>query len=94
MSRTVLSDGLDKFKRYRIGKRAKGMKLLRLGVPDPTAPGFAEEARRQAALLGGVPEETEALDFIESVADTAKCTLTPVSRPLHCLQNVVGNKWS
>ncbi len=70
MSRAALSDGLDKFKRHRIGKRAKGMKLLRLWVPDSTAPGFAEEARRQAALLRGVPEETEALDFIEAVADT------------------------
>mgnify|MGYP000983862701 CR=1 FL=1 len=34
------------------------------------APGFAEEARRQAALLRGAPEEIEALAFIETVADT------------------------
>lgn len=70
MSRVALNDGLNKFKRYRISKRTKGMKLLRLWVPDPTAPGFAEEARRQAALLRGAPEETETLDFIEAVADT------------------------
>ena len=70
MSRAALNNGLDKFKRYRISKRAKGMKLLRLWVPDPTAPGFAEEARRQAALLRGVPEETETLDFIQAIADT------------------------
>ena len=70
MSRAALNDGLDKFKRYRLGKRAKGMKLLRLWVPDPTTPDFAQEARRQAALLRGAPEETEALDFIEVVADT------------------------
>ena len=75
MSRAALNDGLDKFKRYRISKRTKGMKLLRLWVPDPTAPGFAEEARRQAALLRGVPEETEALDFIEAVADTEGWTV-------------------
>ena len=70
MSRAAISDGLDNFKRYRPRKQAKGMKLLRLWVPDPMAPGFAEEARRQAALLRGLPEETEALDFIEAVADT------------------------
>jgi hypothetical protein len=46
------------------------MKLLRIWVPDPKAPGFAEEARRQAALLRGAPEERAALDFIEAVMDT------------------------
>lgn len=40
------------------------MKLLRLWVPDPHAPGFQQEARRQAQLLRGAPEEQEALDFI------------------------------
>ncbi|MFM7345115.1 MAG: antitoxin MazE-like protein [Tagaea sp.] len=47
----------------------KGMKLLRLWVPDPKAPGFAAEARRQAALLRDAPEERDALDFIEKAAD-------------------------
>jgi hypothetical protein len=42
------------------------MKLLRIWVPDPRAPGFAEEARRQAMLLRGAPEEKEALEFIEA----------------------------
>jgi hypothetical protein len=41
------------------------MKLLRFWVPDPNAPGFREEADRQATLLRGTPEEHEALDFIE-----------------------------
>jgi hypothetical protein len=45
------------------------MKLLRLWVPDPRAPGFAAEARRQAALLRDAPEDSEALDFIEKAAD-------------------------
>lgn len=45
------------------------MKLVRIWVPDPRAPGFAEEARRQAELLAGAPEEADALDFIEKVAD-------------------------
>lgn len=45
------------------------MRLLRVWVPDPHAPGFREEARRQAALLRGASEEQEALEFIEAVAD-------------------------
>jgi hypothetical protein len=42
------------------------MKLVRIWVPDPKAPGFAEEAERQAKLLRGAPEELEAADFIEA----------------------------
>jgi hypothetical protein len=44
------------------------MKPPRTCVPDPTAPGFREEAQRQATLLRGAPEEQEALDFIEQIA--------------------------
>jgi hypothetical protein len=69
MPRAAPSDGLDKFRRYRATRRASGMKLLRVWVPDPSLPGFREEARRQAALLRGAPEQDEALDFIEAVAD-------------------------
>jgi hypothetical protein len=51
-------------------RRPHGMKLFRLWVPDPQAPGFREEARRQAQLLRGAPEEREALDCIEAAADS------------------------
>jgi mRNA interferase MazF len=44
------------------------MRLLRVWVPDPHAPGFLEEAHRQARLLRNAPEEREALDFIEAAA--------------------------
>ena len=70
MPRIAKQDGLDKFRRLRADRKARGMKLLRIWVHDPKAPGFAEEARRQAALLRGAPEELEALDFIEAVMDT------------------------
>ena len=69
MPQPARNDGLDKFQRYRAARRASGMKLLRVWVPDPRAPGFREEAERQAMLLRGAPEEREALDFIASVAD-------------------------
>lgn len=71
MPRLARDDGLDKFRRYRAARRASGMKLLRLWVPDPHAPGFSEEAERQAALLRGAPEEHEALEFIEAAAGSA-----------------------
>ena len=70
MSRKAKQDGLDKFRRLRAERKARGMKLVRIWVPDPKAPGFAEEARRQAALLRGAPEELEALDFFEAVTGT------------------------
>jgi hypothetical protein len=60
-------DGLTKFQRYRRARESKGMKLLRIWVPDPTRPEFAKEAERQAKLLHGRAEEKEALDFIESI---------------------------
>ena len=58
----------DKFARYRATQRSRGMKLLRIWVPDPNAPGFQEEVERQAALLRGAPEEAETIAFIEAVA--------------------------
>ncbi len=69
MPRPVAQDGLDKFSRYRASRRARGMKLLRVWVPDPAAPGFRQEARRQAAVLRGAPEQEDALDFIVTEAD-------------------------
>jgi hypothetical protein len=63
-TKRVSSDGLTKFKRYRLSKERKGMKLLRVWVPDPRRPEFAREAKRQAELLRVRPEQKEALDFI------------------------------
>ncbi|MEO9191781.1 MAG: antitoxin MazE family protein [Acetobacteraceae bacterium] len=68
MTRAATKNETDKFGRYRASQRTRGMKLLRVWVPDPRAPGFREEARRQAALLRGSPDEAEALDFIEAAA--------------------------
>ena len=65
--RAVLkADGLTKFQRFRRNQANKGMKLLRIWVPDPSSPEFAAEAERQAALLRGRPEEQEAMAFIEA----------------------------
>jgi len=65
MPRPEEQDGLSKFRRYRQNQRRKGMKLLRMWVPNPRAPEFKSEAARQTELLRGRLEEREALDFIE-----------------------------
>jgi hypothetical protein len=67
MTRERPDSTTTKLERHRNAKRHKGMKRVRIWVPDPTAPGFREEAERQAALLRGAPEELEALRFIEAV---------------------------
>ena len=57
---------MNKFQRYRLAKSRRGMKLLRIWVPDTKRPEFAAEAARQGALLRGRPDEKEALDFIDA----------------------------
>jgi len=57
-------DGLTKFQRYRQQQQRRGMKLLRIWVPDPNRPEFAAEARRQGLSLRGRAEEAGALGFI------------------------------
>lgn len=42
----------------------RGMKLLRIWVPDPNRPEFAAEAKRQGLALRGRAEEAEAMGFI------------------------------
>jgi hypothetical protein len=67
MSRPAKEDGHTRASRYRANKRHQGMRLLRIWVPDPRAPGFREEARRQAEILRAAPEEAEALAFIDEI---------------------------
>ncbi len=64
-------DGLTKFQRYRQQQSHRGMKQLRIWVPDPNRPEFAAEAQRQGLLLRGRAEEAEALDFIAAATEWA-----------------------
>jgi Protein of unknown function (DUF3018) len=66
---TGTGDGLNKFQRYRRTQQGRGMKLLRIWVPDPRRPEFAKEAARQGKLLSGRPEEKEAMAFIDAVVE-------------------------
>lgn len=69
MVSSVKSSVDNKFRRYRESQQSRGLKLLRLWIPDPRDDGFRAEARRQAALLRGAPEEDDALAFIATAAD-------------------------
>ena len=73
MPRVADVDGLDKFRRYRESRRQRGMRLLRVWVPNAAAPGFRQEADRQAALLRDAPEELDALAFIEAAEELGDC---------------------
>lgn len=55
----------DKFRRYRERKKAKGLREVRLWVPDVHGPGFWERSVRAAAILRHAPEEEETMLFIE-----------------------------
>ncbi len=62
-------DGLTKFQRYRLLQAHRGMKQVRIWVPDPQRPEFAAEARRQGLALRGRAEEGEALEFIAAAIE-------------------------
>jgi hypothetical protein len=66
MSTATPSNAQNKFRRHRARRKAEGMKLVRIWVPDPRSPEFAAKAQREAEVLRGAPEEQEALDFIEA----------------------------
>lgn len=66
MAQASSDDGLTKFQRYRQRQQHRGMKMLRLWVPDMSRPDFASEAKRQGSLLRGRSEEAEAVGFIEA----------------------------
>ncbi|MGF1550831.1 MAG: antitoxin MazE-like protein [Sphingomonadaceae bacterium] len=57
----------DKYRRYRARKKAKGLKEIRMWVPDVNAPGFWERSVLAAAILRDAPEEEETMLFIEAM---------------------------
>lgn len=60
-----------RMRRYRARKRASGLRLIQLWIPDTRSKGFAAECKRQCRLLKGDPAEAEALEFIERAGGSA-----------------------
>ena len=49
--------------------RARGLRPVVIWVPDTRRPGFADEIRRQLALVEADAQDREILDFIAAAAD-------------------------
>ena len=66
---STISTYPERHRAYRDRLKARGMRQIVLWVPDTRRPGFAEEIRRQLALVEGRPEGRETLTFIDSAGD-------------------------
>jgi hypothetical protein len=67
MSEAARKSSNERMRRYRQRMRAKGLRPVQLWLPDTSAPGFAEEMRKQSLLAAASPGEKEVLDWIEAV---------------------------
>jgi hypothetical protein len=54
---------------YRNRQRAAGFKSVQLWVPDPKAPGFAEECQRQSLIVANAPGELGDLEMLAEIGD-------------------------
>jgi len=54
---------------YRNRLRAAGLKPIQIWVPDPKAPGFAAECRRQSLIIQSDPTEMLDLELLAEIAD-------------------------
>lgn len=48
--------------------RAAGLKPIQIWVPDPQAPGFAMECKRQSLLIQSDPKEMHDLEMMAEIA--------------------------
>ena len=48
--------------------RARGMREIRIWVPDTRSPSFAEEARRQSLAVANSPMAKEDQDFVDAIS--------------------------
>ncbi len=55
--------------KHREALRLAGLRPVQLWVPDTRRPSFAEECRRQSALLRKDTQESEVLNWIEYATD-------------------------
>lgn len=60
---------VERVQKHRQGLRASGLRPVQIWVPDVRRPGFAEECRRQSALLANDASERDVADWLEGVAD-------------------------
>ena len=54
---------------YRARMRAQGLRPVQIWVPDVRSPDFADEARRQSALVAAADRASSDMDFVEAVSE-------------------------
>jgi len=64
------SNGASRVQKHRASLRASGLRPVQIWVPDTRQKGFADECRRQSLVLQNNADETEALVWMQEVADT------------------------
>lgn len=69
----------DKFARYRARRRSDGLKLVRIWMPDPNAPGFQDRLDEQLRAARDTDDERDVMDWIEAVS--ADLALDPYDDP-------------
>lgn len=74
----MATDNKDRVRRHRERQRAKGMREIRIWVPDVNAPGFAEEARRQSLAINASPDTAEVQQWIDGINAEMWDELPPV----------------
>lgn len=59
----------ERVQTYRNRLRAAGLKPVQIWVPDPKAPGFADECRRQSLIIQSDPTEMHDLEMFAETSD-------------------------
>lgn len=59
----------NKFRRYRARKQARGLREIRMWVPDVNTPEFQQRLDRSIAAINASPDEAEVLAWCEAAAD-------------------------
>ena len=69
--------GAQRAARYRAAKRAQGLRLKQVWVPDLRDPRVREEIRRSAAEINRRDRADGTLEYIDSLADDLLASLPP-----------------
>jgi len=62
----------NRVQNHRNRLRAAGLKPVQIWVPDPQAPGFAAECRRQSLVIQSDPTNMHDLEMLAEIADWGK----------------------
>ena len=69
MKRCNMAGVVERVQKHRAGLRKAGMRPVQIWVPDTRREGFAEECKRQSALINNDQQEKEVLRFLDETAD-------------------------